>query len=155
MLTVPIKKIRRFLESAVATDEDCDIVLQRITNVGRRVHLWKSDRKWVIDDTIPILSECSQEATNASGNTTRFLLVAYRSNDEVQAAGFLNVAWALSPAVDDAISEPVTESELSAQLMQHISGLNRHVSDLHRQISGLHRQISDLHQQLATKKDEK
>ena len=132
-MPAPVKKIRRFLENCLQIEDEVDLTLYSVNVAGRKSPVWKSSRKWTIDDVVPLLAECSQEAANGNGSTTRFALLAYACHDEERAAGILNMSWALSPSnagdEDDAYSEPATDQGLLAQLM-------RHNSDLHRQSTG-------------------
>jgi len=132
-MPAPVKKLRRFLESCLELEDDVDLVLYSINVAGRKAPVWKSSRKWTIDDAVPLIAECSQEAANGFGNTTRFALLAFRSGDEDRSTSILNMSWALAPSAsggdDDAMSEPATDQGLLAQLM-------RHNSDLHRQSTG-------------------
>lgn len=132
-MPAPVKKLRRFLESCLEIEDDVDLILYSINVAGRKAPVWKSSRKWTIDDAVPLIAECSQEAANGFGNTTRFALLAFHSGDEDRSTSILNMSWALSPSAsggeDDAMSEPATDQGLLAQLM-------RHNSDLHRQSTG-------------------
>lgn len=133
-MPAPVKKIRRFLENAIQMVDDVDLVLYSVNVAGRKAPVWKSTRKWTIDDAVPLLAEVSQEAANGNGGpATRFALLAFDSTDEDRTTAILTMSWALSPTDagedDGALSEPATNEGLLMQLM-------RHNNDLHRQSTG-------------------
>lgn len=132
-MPAPVKKLRRFLENCLEIEEDVDLILYSVNVAGRKAPVWKSSRKWTIDDAVPLIAECSQEAANGFGNTTRFVLLAFRTSDEDRSTSILNMSWALAASNaggdDDVMSEPATDQGLLSQLM-------RHNSDLHRQSTG-------------------
>jgi len=132
-MPAPVKKIRRFMESCLSRFDDVSLHLFQINVNGRVQPVWRSNKKWTIDDTVPIIAETAQETANGNAGLTRFSLRAYDAENEERIASDLVMTFALqaedSGDYDNALSEPATNEGLLAMLM-------RHNNELHRQSSG-------------------
>lgn len=132
-MPAPVKKIRRFVESCLSRFDDVSLQLFQINVNGRVQPVWRSNKKWTIEDTVPIIAETAQETANGNAGLTRFSLRAYDAENEERIASDMVMTFALQAEdagdYDSALSEPATDQGLLAQLM-------RHNNDLHRQSSG-------------------
>lgn len=132
-MAAPVKKIRTFIESAMAIHDEIDLVLYQVSVSGRPHTIWKSHKRWTIDETVPIIADQAQQTANGNGSFTRFCLRAYEVEDTDRSNPALTSTFGLNPSEssedESTLSEPATNEGLLAMLM-------RHNSDLHRQSSG-------------------
>lgn len=142
---VPVKeKIKRFLESAVARVEDCEIVLYQVNIAGRKSPVWTSEKKWMIDDASVSIAEIAQDMADDGQSIARFTIQAL--DPEVDHDPII-MGFALAPrdvaGEDNSSFEPlmmgVFDSEANSSSEVPSVGnllvqLMRHNSDLQRQM---------------------
>jgi hypothetical protein len=131
-MSAPTKKIKRFLESALARSEDLEIVLYTVNVAGRKAEVWNSDKRWVVDDAAAQIVESAQGTADGQQGVTRFTLQAFGPEyGRSKALATMSFACQSEDAGegDTPLSEPADRDGLLSQLM-------RHNENLHRQSSG-------------------
>jgi len=130
-MAVNTKKLKRFLESIIAHTESADLRLSQLTVTGRRNTVWVSEKKWMLEDVVPMIVESAKSVAEGQGRT-KFLLQGFDPDADDACLGTVGFSMEPEEAIDEGesvMSEPPTAVGLLSQLM-------RHNSDLHRQSSG-------------------
>ena len=126
-MAINTKKLKHFLEAMINRTDSANIKLYQLTVSGRLNTVWFSEKRWVPEETIPVIVESAKSMTEGQGRT-KFLLKAFDPDADDACIGALGFSMDSDKANDygeNAMLDPPTAAGLISQLMRHNLDLHR------------------------------